>query len=100
MAPHLVFGSGLSNSDGSFFPNLRVPETIPQRQYARTGRREKHESIIFKVDGRLGIPALDAIERTYAGLEGRDGQVFLDKASVIMLRIEVRCVAGREVFGD
>ena len=99
MAQHLEFGSGQSDTDFWFSPNVRM-DWVPQRPYTKTGGRERHEPIIFKVDGRSGIPALDAIERTYTGLEGRDGQVFLDKASVIMLRLEVRHVAGCEVFGD
>lgn len=61
---------------------------VPQRSYARKGDRERQESIIFKVNGRIGIRARDAIGRIYGGLEGRDDQVFVDKCSVLMLRIE------------
>ena len=70
---------------------------IPQRPYARTVDREKHKPIIFKVNGCLGIPARDAIRKAYAGLEGRDDQVFVGRPSVIMLRLEVRSIAGCDV---
>jgi hypothetical protein len=96
MTQHLAFESGLYNSGFSFSPNLRM-NIVPQRPYTRTGGREWQEPIIFKVAGRLGIPVRDAIERTYAGLEGRDDQVFHNKAGVIMLRLKVRRVVGCEV---
>ncbi|KAF9643161.1 hypothetical protein BDM02DRAFT_3104782 [Thelephora ganbajun] len=61
---------------------------VPQRLYARTGDRKKHESIAFKVNGRLGIPIRDAIKKIYAGLEGRDDPVLVEQSSVIQLRLE------------
>jgi len=73
---------------------------VPQRQYARTGDRDQHNSIYFKVNGHSGIPARDAIGKIYAGLEGRDDRVFVGKPSVIMLRLEVRPVSDCEVFFD
>jgi len=93
---HSTFGSGLPNNDPSFSPNMRMT-VIPQRPYARTVDREKHKPIIFKVNGCLGIPARDAIRKAYAGLEGRDDQVFVGRPSVIMLRLEVRSIAGCDV---
>lgn len=71
---------------------------IPQRPYARKGDRKQQESIIFKVNGRLGILAKGAIGKTYAGLEGRDDQVFVDKCGVLMLRLEVRSVTGYDIL--
>jgi len=71
---------------------------VPQRPYSKAGDRWKHKSIIFNVNGCLGIPARDAIGRIYAGLEGRDDQVLVDKRSVMMLRLEVCSVADCEVF--
>ena len=73
---------------------------VPQRLYARTGDREKHKSIDFKVNARRGILARDAIEKIYVGLEGRDDQVFVDKPSVMMLRLEVRSIANCDIFDD
>ena len=96
---HSTFGSGLPNSDASFSPGMRMA-VVPQRPYAKKGGREKQRSIIFKVNGRLGIPARDALGRNYVGLEGRDNQVFVDEAGVITLRLEVGSVADCEVFGD
>lgn len=63
---------------------------IPQRSYPRKGDHKGQESIIFKVNGRSGISIENAIGRLYAGLEGRDDQVFVGKCSVLMLRLEVR----------
>ena len=93
---HSTFGSVLPNSDTSFSPKMRMA-MVPQRPYARTGGREKQRSIIFKVTGRLGIPARDALKRNYVGLEGRDNQVFVDEAGVITLRLEVGSVADCKV---
>ncbi|KAF9644047.1 hypothetical protein BDM02DRAFT_1236542 [Thelephora ganbajun] len=83
---HSISERGL-HSSGTSSPEMRMT-MVPQRSYARAGDREKHESIIFKVNGRSGIPARDAIKKIYAGLEGRDDQVFVGKSSVIMLRLE------------
>ena len=66
---------------------------VPQRPYARPGDREQRNSIIFKVNGHLGIPVLDAIGKIYAGLEGRDDRVFVNEPGVMTLRIEVRSIA-------
>ena len=63
---------------------------IPQRSYLRKGDHEGQESIMFKVNGCLGIPIENAIGRLYAGLEGRDDQVFVGKCSILVLRLEVR----------
>lgn len=71
---------------------------VPQRPYGRKKRNDKQESIIFKVNGRLGITAQEAINQNYVGLEGRDNQVFVDKSSVFMLRLEVRSVVVYGVF--
>lgn len=89
---HSRFGGGLPNSDPSFSPKIQM-SVIPQRPYARMGDREKYKPIIFKVNGQLGISARDAIRKSYAGLEGRDDQVFVGRPSVIMLRLEVRSIA-------
>lgn len=62
------------------------------------GDRDQHNTIYFKVNGCLGIPVRDAIGKIYAGLEGRDDRVFVDKASVMMLRLEVRPSPDCEVF--
>jgi len=96
---HSTSGSGLPISDTSFSPNIWMA-MVPQRPYARTGGREKHRSIIFKVNGRSGIPARDAIGKIYVGLEGRDDQVFVDEAAVITLRLEVSSVVDCEVLGN
>jgi hypothetical protein len=71
---------------------------VPQRLYGRKGGREENNSIIFKVNGQLGIPAQDAIERVYAGLEGRDDLVVFGGPKVIMLRLEVCPIADCEGF--
>lgn len=71
---------------------------VPQRPYPRTRDSKRHKPIIFKVDGRLGIPVHDAIAGVYAGLEGRDDRVFVNKPSVLMLRLEVRPIVDREAF--
>ena len=75
-------------------------DEVPQRPYGRARDREKCKSIIFNVNGCLGIPALDAIGKMYAGLEGRDEQVFVGQSKVIMLRLEVRSIVDCEVLGD
>ena len=83
-----MYGGG--SHDIYFPPSLERHMTlVPQRQYARTGDRDQHNSIYFKANGRSGIPARDAIGKIYAGLDGRDDRVFVDKASVMMLRLEV-----------
>jgi len=88
MAQHSMYGGG--SHDIYFPPSLERHMTlVPQRQYARTGDRDQHNSIYFKANGRSGIPARDAIGKIYAGLDGRDDRVFVDKASVMMLRLEV-----------
>ena len=80
------------DSDFSSSPGRQMPMfMVPQRQYAKMGDHEQ-ESIVFKVNDRLGIPARDAIGKIYAGLEGRDNRVSVDK-SVMMLRVEVRPIA-------
>ena len=97
MAQHSTHGGGSHDID--FHPSLERQMTlVPQRQYARTGDRDLHDSIYFSVNGRSGIPARDAIGKIYAGLEGRDDRVFVDKASVITLRLEVRPIYDCEVF--
>lgn len=97
MAQHSPYGGGSHDID-FLPPTEREMTLVPQRQYARTGDRDQHNSILFKVNGRLGIPARDAIGKIYAGLEGRDDRVFVDGPSVIMLRLEVRPVSDFEVF--
>ena len=71
---------------------------VPQRQYARKRGDKKQEVIIFKINGRSGITARDAMRKVYAGLEGRDERVFEGKCSVLTLRLEVRSVFFCEVF--
>ena len=99
LAQYSTFMSVPHDSDSTFSPKVQMT-VVPQRSYARTGDREKHKSISFMVNGRLGIPARDAIEKIYAGLDGRDDQVFVDKPSVMMLRLEVRSIADCEIFND
>lgn len=70
---------------------------VPQRPYRDN---KNQESIVFRVNGRLGITAQDAIRKIYNGLDGRDDQVFVNKSSVFMLRLEVRSVDACEVFFD
>ncbi|KAF9784911.1 hypothetical protein BJ322DRAFT_1020554 [Thelephora terrestris] len=82
--PTLENGQG---GRGSSSP-LRWITIVPQRPYARKGDHKGQESVIFKVNGRLGISLQNAIRRVYVGLEGRDNQVFVDKCSVLMLRLE------------
>ena len=64
------------------------------------GTRRRCPPVIFKVNGRSGILVRDAIERIYAGLEGRDDEALPNQASVITLRLEVRSITGCEFFGD
>ena len=71
---------------------------IPQRLYAKKGNYNIQEPIMFKMGGRSGILARDAIDKHYAGLERRDELVFVDKSSVLTLRLEVRSVSDCEVF--
>ena len=106
MTQHSTFTSNQLGRDPPFPPRawttIIPPRTwvtvIPQRPYARRGDREQQESIIFKVNGRSGILAKRAIGKTYAGLEGRDDQVFVGKCGVLMLRLEVRSVADYDVL--
>lgn len=73
---------------------------VPQKPYGRGGDREKRKSINFKVNGRSGIPACDAVRRFYVGLEGRDDRVFIDEPNVLMLRLEVRSIISCQVFDN
>ena len=93
MTQHSTFGSGPHNSNPSFSPKMQMI-MIPQRSYTRIGNCDKHNPIKFKVNGRPGIPALDAIRKSYAGLDGRDDEVSVGRPSVIMLRLEVCSTAG------
>ena len=94
---HSTHGGGSHDID--LHPSLgRRMSLVPQRKYARTGDRDQYNSIYFKVNGRSGISVRDAIGKIYAGLEGRDNRVFVDKPSVIMLRLEVRPISDCEVF--
>lgn len=97
MAQHLTSRTGQWDGDSSF-PHRTWMTIIPQRPYGRKKDNKTQESITFKVDGRLGIPARDAIKKIYVGLEGRDNQAFAGKSSVLMLRLEVRSVVVHEVF--
>ena len=73
---------------------------VPQRMYARAGKHDQHNSIYFRVNGRLGIPARDAIGKVYAGLEGRNDRVFVHEPSCMMLRLEVCPISDRGFFDD
>ena len=92
---HSTFEGGPHNSDLSSSSGRQMT-VVPQRSYAKPGDREQGP-IIFKVYDEFGIPARDAIERIYAGLEGRDDRVPVDK-TVMMLRLEVRSIADCEVL--
>lgn len=94
---HSAPGSGLYNSDLSSSSGGQVI-TVPQRPYAKTGVYEQHESLIFKINGRSGIPAQDAIREIYTGLEGRDDPVLVDGADVMTLRLEVRSITDCEAL--
>lgn len=99
MAQHLTPGSNQSNGDSAFPPQMWMT-VVPQRPYGRKSDNKKRESILFQVRGRSGITARDAIRKIYAGLEGRDDPVFVDKTSVLMLRLEVRSVVVFDVFSS
>ena len=91
MTQHSVPGSGLHNSSLSSYSGGQVI-MVPQRPYAK----RVYESLVFKVNGCPGIPARHAIDKIYTGLDGRDDPVFVDKADVMTLRLEVRSIADCE----
>lgn len=97
LTQHPAFGGDSYNREFPFSPERQMIE-VPQRLYGRKGGREENNSIIFKVNGQLGILARNAIERVYAGLEGRDDLVVFGGPKVIMLRLEVCPIADCEVF--
>lgn len=99
MAQHLTSRSRQWDGDSSFPPERWITP-VPQRRYGRKRDNKIQDSIDFKVNGRSGITVQDAIRKTYAGLEGRDNQVLVDKSSVITLRLEVRSVLCEVFFDD
>ena len=71
---------------------------IPQREYDRQQTDplsvlELQEMIRFSVNGKCGYSLRDALNKWYAGLDGRDEKVFVDSKSEISIRLEVRPAA-------
>lgn len=68
---------------------------IPQRRYANSKNdpisdSERGTLITFSVNGKCGFPVRRALEKRYAGLDGRDDHMFVGFRSAIAVRFEVR----------
>jgi hypothetical protein len=68
-------------------------QMVPQRTYDPRSRRGEHvlePPIFFKVGDEEGITVRVALDKRYSGLKNRDELMFVNRASSISLRFEVR----------
>jgi len=68
---------------------------IPQRRYSSPKNDQIPDSergalITFSVNGKCGFSVRSALEKRYAGLDGRDDHMFVGFRSAITIRFEVR----------
>ena len=68
---------------------------VPQRQYANPKNdpisdSERGALITFSVNGKCGYSVRSALEKRYAGLDGRDDHMFVGFRTAIAVRFEVR----------
>jgi len=71
-------------------PNWRK---IPQKTYGHGGKQWDFipsECISFGVNGRPGVNIIDALQKRFTGLDGRDDPVLQDATSAISCRLSVR----------
>ena len=91
------------SASASFPPPMPPPQVmtlsppnwykIPQKTYDH-GRKQwdfiPSESISFGVNGRPGVNVIDALQKRFTGLDGRDDPVLQDATSAISCRLSVR----------
>lgn len=68
---------------------------IPQRRYDcpkndPISDSERGALITFSVNGKCGFPVRSALEKRYAGLDGRDDLMFVGFKLAVSVRFEVR----------
>jgi len=72
---------------------------VPQRRYEtpRHDPASEHERgalITFSVNGKCGFSVRNALDKRYAGLDGRDDHMFVGFKSAVAVRFEVSVAPG------
>ena len=95
--PHVYsFRCGIALQDPDFCVcGCQYGGCIPQRRYNcpkndPISESERGALITFSVNGKCGFSVKSALEKRYAGLDGRDDHMFVGFRLAVSIRFEVR----------